>query len=136
VLFSSADRRMLAFRWTPDTLFQLVFVARGRPDAERCTAGAGFLRWLTAVSSMPIRRRLERAGDSAGAGWVDLRLRDTTRLEPVDVRLRIPPAEGEPVVIQVGTQQYDVDVDAAAVRSIGLGCAALGAAGAPGAATR
>ncbi len=129
VLFSSAEKRMLAFRWTPDSVFQLVFVTRGRFDAERCAAGDGFQRWLTAVSSMPIGRRLERPFDPAGAGWADLRLRDTTRIEPIDVRLRLPSA-GEPVAIQFGAQQYSVDVDAAAVRTIESGCGAVGTAGA------
>jgi hypothetical protein len=132
VVLSSPDRKMLAFRWAPDTVFQLVFAARGRPETERCAAGDGFRRWLTAVSSMPVDQRLERPFEPAGAGWVHLRLRDTTQIGPIDVRLRIPSAGDEPVVIQAGEHQYRVNVDAAVLRTIESACRGVGAAAAGG----
>jgi hypothetical protein len=131
VLLTSPERKMLAFRWTPDTVFHLVFAVRGRPGVEQCRAGDGFDRWLAAVSRMPVRARLHVPIDPR-SGWVSLQLRDTTQLEPIDVRLRIPPGNTEPVTIQSGSpdQQYSVDVDATVLRSIESGCGALGAAAA------
>jgi hypothetical protein len=128
VLFSSPDRKMLAFRWTPDTTFQLVFATRGRPDTERCAAGDGFRQWLAAVATIRVGRQLDRPFDPSGGGWADLRLRDTTQIDPIETRLRVPPSGGEPVVIEFGAQQYSVEANAAAVRTITSGCSAFGAA--------
>ena len=128
ILFSSRERKMLAFRRTPGAPFELLFVNAGDAGVERCAAGDGFQRWLTAVSSLPIARRLDPPVDARASGWADLRLRDSTGMEPIDVRLRIPPADQDSVVVRVDAQQYVADVDATVLRSVVSGCRALGAA--------
>ncbi|HYU09953.1 MAG TPA: hypothetical protein VEK77_11300 [Gemmatimonadales bacterium] len=128
VVLTALDHKLYAYRWSPADPFQIVVATRGRTEIERCVAGDGFQRWLTAVARMPIQHELDSPFDPRGAEWMDLRLRDTTALEPIDVRLRVPSASDEPVVLQSGTRQYAVDLDAAALRRARSGCAALGAA--------
>lgn len=126
VVFTAPEHRLYAYRWSPTDTFQIIVATRGRTEVERCAAGAGFQRWLTAVARMPMERKLDRPFEPRGAEWTDLRLRDTSDLEPIDVRLRFPVANDEPVVLQSGAHQYAVAVDAVALRSARSGCAALG----------
>src|SRR5688572_25293408 len=128
VVFTGPDHKLFAYRWSPAGTFQIVVATRGRAEIERCAAGDGFQRWLTAIARMPVQRDVDRPFDTRGAEWADLRLRDTTGLEPIDVRLRVPREGDEPVVLQSGMRQYAVEVDAAALRTARSGCAALGTA--------
>lgn len=127
VIISSPGYKLYAYRWTPDDAFHVLIATRGRSEVEQCTAGEGFSRWLVAASRMPIAKKLDRRVDSASEEWADLQLRDSSQLDPLDLRLHIPSAPGEPAVIQFGTDQYTVDVDVPMLRSARSGCATLGA---------
>jgi hypothetical protein len=127
VVFSTPDRKLYAYRWAPSDSFQLIVATRGKAEVEHCAGGAGFTRWLAAASRMPVARKLDRRLDAASTEWADLQLRDASQLEPIDVHLHIPSAAGEPTVMQYGTEQYAVDVDAAVLQEVRSGCSALGA---------
>jgi hypothetical protein len=126
VTFSSPDHKLYAYRWAAGDTFHVVIATRGTAAAEQCAAGEGFARWLSTVARMPITRELDGRVDSAAAEWADLRLRDATQLEPIDVRLGVPIAAGGPTVIQYGDKQYEVEMDSTALRSVRAGCPALG----------
>lgn len=127
VVFSTPDHKLYAYRWAPSDSFQLVIATRGKAEVEHCVAGAGFTPWLAAASRMPVARKLDRRLDAASTKWADLQLRDASQLEPIDVHLHLPSAAGEPTVVQYGTEQYAVDVNAAALQTVGSGCGGLGA---------
>jgi len=75
---------------------------------------------------MPVIKESGKHFEEGTAAWADVRLRDTTNLEPIEARIRIPEANGEPVVIQFRDRQYEVRADAAALQTARSGCAALG----------
>lgn len=127
VEFRTPDRKLYAYRWAPEDTFHIVVATRGSAEAEQCTAGEGFTRWLAAVSRMPIGKKLDRQVDSATGEWTDLQLRDASQLEPIAVHLHIPSAPGAPAVLQFGADQYSVDADGPMLRSASSGCATLGA---------
>jgi hypothetical protein len=127
LVFRSPARRLYAYRWTKDGPFQLVVAARESAAVEQCAAGPGFARWLRAVASVPVVKEVENRLDPAAADWADIELRDATSLEPIQLRIRVPSANSEPVVVQFESRQFVVGVDAAAVRTIASGCAVLGA---------
>jgi hypothetical protein len=87
---------------------------------------AGFERLLQALATVPVVRQSEKRFEVGTSAWADVRLRDTTNLEPIEARIRIPETDGEPVVIQFGDQQYVVRVDAATLHTAKSGCAELG----------
>jgi hypothetical protein len=125
VLLSTGLYKLFAFRWSPGDRFQLVVSLKGKA-VEQCQAGPPFENWLKAVTRMPVVRQIDRPFDAESQNWGNLRLRDNTRLEPVEVRLRIPSAGSEPAVIEVGTRQFIVDLNAAILGTASSGCRALG----------
>src|SRR6266496_1830474 len=113
-------------------------------EAIRCDyrrAGAGAATAAAPRAAHPDRALRSAAASRSTAYWrvpdwstTGSSLADGTRRRTsigsraVDVRLRVPSASDEPVVLQSGTRQYAVDLDAAALRRARSGCAALGAA--------
>lgn len=125
VLISSPSHKIYAYRWTTDQPFQLMVASRDSASPEQCPGGAGFEQLLRAVATLPVVKESEKHFED-GAAWTGLWLRDTTNLDPIEARIRIPEAAGEPVVIQYGNRQYVVRVDAAALQTAKSGCAELG----------
>jgi hypothetical protein len=125
VLLSSPARKVYAYRWATDRPFQLVIASRDSATAEQCSAGPGFERLLKALATLPVVKESEKHFDDGTAAWADVRLKDTTNLEPIEARIRIPEANSEPVVIQFRDRQYVVRVDPSVLQTA-TGCAVLG----------
>jgi hypothetical protein len=117
VLYSSPETKLFAYRWTPAEPFRVTLAVSGRAP-EYCEGGEPFTRWLRAVTSIPIRSELEKPLEPGGPQWADLRLKDTSALEPNEVTLRIPDSDTEPVVARVGERQFAVAVEARALRAV------------------
>jgi hypothetical protein len=100
VLISSPSHKIYAYRWTTDQPFQLMVASRDGASPEQCPGGAGFEQLLRAVATLPVVKESEKHFED-GAAWTGLWLRDTN-LDPIEARIRIPEAAGEPVVIQYG----------------------------------
>jgi hypothetical protein len=125
VLFTSGAVKLFAYRWKPEDPFHIFVSSRTGPP-QQCTGGGQFQEWLKAVSRLPVLRETDQRFEPGSPEWGDLRLRDNTQLEPIDVRLRLPSSDREPVVIQVDDRQFLVDVNAAVVRRAASGCADIG----------
>lgn len=121
---TSADRRVYAFRWALDEPFQILSVRPGA-DAERCRAGEGFARVLAAVSRLDIVA--EEAGrlDQDDRNWARLSIADSSGLDPVTTRLRIPSGD-EPVLVLVADRQFSVGAKPDTLRLLTVGCQGLG----------
>src|ERR1017187_2153254 len=110
-LVSSPTHKLYAYRWAANGQFHLVFASKSAGAAEQCSAGAQFDQLLRALTTVTVVKESERRFEVGTASWADVRLRDTTSLEPIEARMRIPEASGEPVVLQFQDRQYVVKVD-------------------------
>lgn len=128
VLLSSAVHKIYAYRWAADRPFQLMIASKDTATAEQCLGGAGFDRLVQAVATTRVAKESEKRFEDGTPAWADVRLRDTTNLEPIEARIRIPEADSEPVVIQFRDRQYIVGIDAAVLQLAKSGCAELGRA--------
>jgi len=124
VLLSTGRYKLLAFRWTPADPFQIAVSHRGRV-IEQCVGGTGFLTWLAGMTRMSVVKQLDRPFGTESPDWGDMRLRDNTQQEPIDVRFRSPASASEPVVIEVGMRQFAVGLDARLLATDALSCAAF-----------
>lgn len=125
IVISLPLHKIYAYRWATDQPFQLVVASRAAAQAEQCSGGAGFQRLLQTLATMPIIKESEKHFEEDTEAWADVQLRDTTQLDPIAARIRIPQEKSEPVVIQFGDRQYLVQMDAQALRASQSGCAEL-----------
>jgi hypothetical protein len=125
ILFSSPDRKLFAYRWGQEGPFQIWTASKDSGEPERCTGGEPFKKWLEAVSSMRVERSASSSEAGAAAGWSDLLIRDYTSLDPIQIRLRIPASEKEPVVADWHGSRVVVRIDARVLRTALSGCAQL-----------
>ncbi|MCI0429891.1 MAG: hypothetical protein L0210_05040, partial [Rhodospirillales bacterium] len=109
VVFSAADYKLYAYRWSVDDNFHIAVLRPGRERIEECDAGEGFMRWFTLTTKLPIGGRLDRTVDILSGNWVILEHRDASVLEGNEVRLRLPLTSEEPILFQFGSDQYPVD---------------------------
>ena len=128
VLFSSEQKKIYAFRWNTAEKFIIMVASPGISAVEQCTAGKGFERWLNAVSSLRVGKEVKNAAiNPAGTISAVLRLRDTSEVESIEIRLQIPSAGNELALISAGEKQFSVEVDTAIVRTVLAGCRVLAA---------
>lgn len=127
VALTSAAQRVYAFRWAPGEPFQIV-AARPGQKIETCLAGEGFRRFLEAVSSLRVVAQASEPADR-GDSWAQLRIVDASGIEPIEVTIRVPRRDEQPVLVEVDQRQFVVAVDAAALRLTASGCGGLGAGG-------
>jgi hypothetical protein len=122
VLFSSADRRLYAYRWSQGKPFQIMTASRASVSPEHCMGGPGFEQFLRTISTIKIIRASEKPFDTSSSNWADIELKDTTVLDPITMRIRVPEISGEPVVVLVDAQQFAVDVDSSILSMVKSGC--------------
>jgi len=125
VTVSSKRLKLFAYRWTAGGRFQVVLGQPGTPP-EQCLSGDGFDRLLTVLARVPVRAEHRRSGHELGREWVDVRLRDASVLEPIDMTIALPGPSGEPVLLAFRDRHYVVDMDAQTLGTMTSGCAALG----------
>ena len=122
---TSASHRLYAYRWSTDQTFNLLVAKRGAETAQQCRAGAGFDRFLASVSRLEVVKEIPSLAPP-DAEWAELRIVDTTSLEPVDAKIHIPPQRGAPVIVAIDDKQFTVAADAEALRLVATGCSGLG----------
>ena len=127
VVVSGSDRKLFAYRQSPDDAFHIVFATRKTRDAEHCFSGPGFVRFLEAVTSLPVFSELRNEVDPVSENWVVIELWDGSGSAGDETRLRRPNSASERTILQFGYDQYTVDFDGALWDSMRSGCAGLGA---------
>lgn len=127
VVFSAADYKLYAYRWTAEDNFRIAVLRPGREGVEECDAGEAFARWFEMTTEMPIGRKLDRIVDPVTGSWVVLELSDATVLEGAESRLRLPATPGEPIIWQFGQDQYPLGWSPEEFGIVKSGCAGLGA---------
>jgi hypothetical protein len=127
VVISGSDRKLFAYRQTPEDSFQIAFAMRQTRDAERCLSGQRFTRLLEEVTSLPVIGELRNTVDPAAEDWVVIELWDGSGRAGDETRLRPPSTGNERTILQVGYDQYTVDFDNILWDSVRSGCAGLGA---------
>lgn len=126
ILVRSTSHKLYAYRWVAQQPFHLVIASDRAPTAEQCTGGPAFERLLQALVTVPVIGESKKDFKQGTTAWADVWLRDTTNLEPIEVRIRIPEANDEPVVIQFEDRQYVVGVDPSVLHTAAAGCDELG----------
>ena len=127
VVVSGSDRKLFAYRQSPDYAFHIVFATRETRDAEHCFSGPGFVRFLEAVTSLPVFSELRNEVDPVSENWVVIELWDGSGSAGDETRLRRPNSASERTILQFGYDQYTVDFDGALWDLMRSGCAGLGA---------
>jgi hypothetical protein len=127
VVVSGSDRKLFAYRQSLDDPFHIAFATRETRDAEHCFSGPGFVRFLEAVTSLPVFSELRNEVDPVSENWVVIELWDGSGSAGDETRLRRPNSASERTILQYGYDQYVVDFDGALWDSIRSGCAGLGA---------
>jgi hypothetical protein len=61
-----------------------------------------------------------------GQEWTEVLLKDATNLGAINLRVHIPPSDGDPVVVEFENRQYATQIDRAILDSARLNCAVLG----------
>ena len=127
VVVSGSDRKLFAYRQSLDDPFHIAFATRETRDAEHCFSGPGFVRFLEAVTSLPVFSELRNEVDPVSENWVVIELWDGSGSAGDETRLRRPNSASERTILQFGYDQYTVDFDGALWDSMRSGCAGLGA---------
>lgn len=125
ILFSAADFKLFAYRWTSDENFHIVVLRPSKYEIEQCDAGERFRNWFDMITRMPIGRKLAKPVDLQFGNWATLELIDATVLEGTESRLRLPDTPSESIVWQFGSDQYPVEWDSAAFARLRSGCTGL-----------
>ena len=99
------DQSLRAFRPRPSDPFSLVVTRRSPYRADTCQSGPAFTSWLRAVSRLPIIGRPVRGIDPESPDWIQLRLADGPRGQPVEATLFLALA-GEPALVAVRDSQF------------------------------
>jgi hypothetical protein len=127
VSLASASEKMWAYRWSRSEKFALVVARHSPPAVETCTAGPGFRAWLQVVSRFSITGTPAAPVTSDSPDWLDLRLKDSGALDPIEVHVYLPSGTGDSPIVSVNGKQFigrfDSGGSALAFRS---GCPALG----------
>lgn len=124
VLVSSSAVKIYAYRWTSNQPFELIVASRPKATADHCTSGKGFDALLQALATAPVIEELAKQFED-GSAWADVRLRDSTNLAPIEIRVRFPEAQGEPVAVLFQGHQYVVRMDTAGLKLSTMGCKGL-----------
>ncbi|MCI0429890.1 MAG: hypothetical protein L0210_05035 [Rhodospirillales bacterium] len=128
VLVSASDRRLFAYRESAEHPFEIVVARPDRPQVERCIAGEGFTRFLTAASAIFVARKSDHLVDPVSPDWIVIELWDGGTGPGNETRLRPPTTQDERTIMQWWLHdQYIVEMDGALWNSLNSGCAALGA---------
>lgn len=125
-VFSAKDYKVYAYRWNITQPFQLITASYEANKTEQCVSGKSFLGLLSTVASAKIKEELKLPFAESDPGWTYVHLRDTSTLEPVNVQLRIPSSNNEPVVIQFESSQFAVEMNGETLRKAKAGCKELG----------
>ena len=125
ILLSSPTKKVYAYRWGQGSPFQVWTASSNSADAEQCKGGEGLRRWLEAISTVRLVREVDPPWDRSAPNWSDILIRDATNLEPIQVRVRIPASDGEPVVIDSHGRQFAAQIDARVLRTVMSGCSQL-----------
>jgi hypothetical protein len=137
VSYRQATVQMMAHRWHSGDPFSLIFWEKDQPRPSSCLAGEGFARVLKELTSLRLRRTLDARQEEEYfrkdplRSWAELRIRDTSALEPFRA-LVLPlagPATGALVHFHGST--YLVDIKDQVFELISGGCKTLGVPGEP-----
>jgi len=103
---STPERKLYAFRWSPQDRFELLVARRGAP-VEQCVAGGSFMRLLKAVSQLRVVAEVQRAGvEPRRTPLTMLEISDRTALEPITMAFRLTNEAQRQIVVDVGGKQF------------------------------
>lgn len=125
-VFSAKDYKVYAYRWNINQPFQLTTASNNTNKTEQCVSGKNFLTLLSTVASAKIKEAVKLPVADSDPGWVYVTLRDASVLDPINVQIRIPSSNSEPVVMQIGASQFAVEMNGETLHSAKVGCKELG----------
>jgi hypothetical protein len=106
VSLASGSEKMWAYRWSTSEIFALVVARHSPPGVETCLAGPGFAAWLQVVSRFSITGTPAAPVASDSPDWLDLRLKDSGGLDPIEVRVHLPTGTGASPIVSVNEKQF------------------------------
>lgn len=130
VLFSAADIKFYAYRWSPEQPFRMVVLRPGKEGIEECLAGEAFDRWFFQATEMYHGAALEDPVANKPSDWAVFELvKYETPVEENDMRMLLPARPGEPILVEWAhiPGQYPSEWDPELFALVKQGCAGLGA---------
>ena len=130
VLFTAADVKFYAYRWSSEQPFRIVVLRPGQDGVEECVAGEAFDRWFFQTTEMYHGAALEYPVAAKPEDWAVFELiKYETPVEENDMRMLLPTRPGEPIIVEWAhiPGQYPSEWDPELFALVKQGCAGLGA---------